>query len=108
MGTKILLCILMLNKIKLKSYFFPFSSFIQDRSKIQKFLSIIIPNNSEDIKGSKMCDILRLDFKDESYWSTIPVTYFVTLCYFILQNYASAKKYLSLFMEETNNLNQKY
>jgi YcaO-like protein with predicted kinase domain len=93
---------------KIEELFFPFSSFVQDRSKIQKFLSIIIPDNSEDIKGARMCDVLRLDFKDESYWATIPVTYFVTLCYFILQNYASAKNYLSLFIEETNNLNQKY
>ncbi|MBN2532018.1 MAG: YcaO-like family protein [Spirochaetales bacterium] len=78
-------------------------AFLTDK-KILSDITLIL-NNYPD---SKLCDILRLEFLEDSDMSTMPVSFILTLFWSKLGNYSQAARNLGLFMAATNNENDDY
>lgn len=94
----------------IEDLFFPFNQLIINRDRIKKLLNIFysIISSSDNLETIKMKDVLKLDFKQDFYWSSLPLTYFLTSLNFILQDYDKAKKSLRLYMNSTSNNKTKY
>jgi hypothetical protein len=88
--------------------FFPFNQLIASKEKIKNLIDIISSPNQKEIKDIKMCKVLKIEFKPEFYWSSLLVSFFLTLFYFIIEEYTLAIESLTVFMEETNNKEDKY
>lgn len=93
---------------EIEDLFFPFESLISDNTKLNKLVEIIASPNQKDISEVKMCDLLKLEFKAEFYWSTIPASFFLVLFYYILKDYKSSVSYLDIFLESTKNEKDPY
>ncbi|SEF80018.1 hypothetical protein [Parabacteroides chinchillae] len=92
----------------IEDLFFPTSKFIDDKSIIRKLLNAIAPNREDTFKDVMMQEVLKLKFDPSFYWSKIPVSFFLTLFCFVLEEYTNAKKYLKLYIEETGNEEDDY
>jgi YcaO-like protein with predicted kinase domain len=88
--------------------FFPFDQLINNKEKLQKLVDIFSSLGPNEIRGTKMCEILKLEFLFDYYWSSIPLYFFLTLFYFILSEYSKAIEYMQMFIDETDNYNDEY
>ncbi len=92
----------------IEDVFFPTSSLLQNKERIKDLLNIIAPNRSDEYQNIKMQEFLRLDFNKDSYWTEIPINFFLTMFCFIVEEFSNAKMYLKSFMKETNNESDSY
>jgi len=96
------------NQDQIEDVFFPTASLLNSKNRIKMFLNIVAPNGQNKFSGAKMKDLLRLDFNYDSYWFLLPLSYFLTIFFYIIGEYGNAIKYLQIFMEETDNKNDSY
>ena len=46
-----------------------------------------------------MCDLMKIEIKASHYWSSIPISYFLTMFSFILKDYSMATEYLKIYLK---------
>ncbi len=93
----------------IEDLFFPFNKLITNNEKLQKFVNIIIPSsNISEIRGERMSQILKLEFKSNFYWESIQLSFFLALFYCILSDFSNAIEALKIFMDETGNNEDPY
>jgi len=95
---------------KIEDVFFPFYDMIKEKDKILSFINIIniLYDKESDITQIKMKELLKLEFEEIHYWNHIPVTYFMTLLYFMVDDIKNAIKFLKLFMKSSDKDFNKY
>lgn len=52
-----------------------------------------------DFYDFKMRERLKIEFKHVHYWSTIPLSYFMTIFCFLIKDYNKAFKYLNYYIK---------
>ena len=92
----------------IEDLFFPTSKFINDTDVIRDLVDAIAPNREEAFREVMMQEVLKLKFDPNFYWSKIPVSFFLTLFCYVLGEYANAKKYMEIFIEESGNSDDEY
>lgn len=86
----------------LEDYFYSSDNFLENKDHLLSILNAIAPNREDIYSNLKMADVLKLSFKSNHYWSTIPVNYFLTIFCFVVEEYDNAIQYLQSYMKETN------
>jgi hypothetical protein len=86
---------------KVEDLFFPFD---KCSGETMRTLAEILDNPND----SKMKDKLKLEFLEETDWDTIPVSFFLTLMWYTLDEYDNSVRNLKLFMETTKNEDDEY
>lgn len=92
---------------KLSTSLIPFNDFISNKDTIKEFCHNIT-DNKYNITKIHMHSLFKIKVKEEHYWSVIPLSYFVTLFYYILKDYTAAKHYLNMFVKTSLNENENY
>lgn len=85
-----------------RNYFYSSDNFLENKDHLLSILNAIAPNREDIYSNLKMADVLKLSFKSNHYWSTIPVNYFLTIFCFVVEEYDNAIQYLQSYMKETN------
>lgn len=95
---------------KIEDLFFPFNNLLADTEKIKKLIPILtsIATTSKGLKEVKMKDSLKLEFKNDFYWDSIPLTFFLTGLSFLIKDFDNAINYLEIFMDSSSNKNNEY
>lgn len=96
------------NTDRIEDLFFPFKKLASNKESLQKIVDILSSPNQKDLKEIKMCELLKLELNPNYYWSSLPVTFFLTLFYYILGEYTLAIEALQVFKESTNNGKDNY
>lgn len=94
----------------IEDVFFPFNNLINcdEKLKIIKSLFSHLQNQDKSIFEKEMCELLRLEFKADSDWAHIPLSFFMILFNYVLKDYSSTIFYLELFMKSTGNEDDEY
>ena len=93
---------------KIEDYFFDFEVLIDNEEKLLKICESMFSAKSEDFYDMKMAELLKLEFKKEYYWSDIPMSFFLTLFYYILGNYERAIFCLNKYINTCSLENDEY
>jgi len=106
------------NNISLSSYalydefedlIYPLDDF--DYKKIKKLVAYFDKMNDKDAElyaDAEMADLLKLNFKNSSYWNLIPVSFFMVNYCNIIEDFVHAEKWLKTFMKTTENEQNDY
>lgn len=86
----------------LENLMFPFNDFIKNKNHITEVINIL--EEIESIKPSnkdlKLKDIFRLDFKKDATWNKIPISFFLVLLNYLINDYKKAILNLEKFINE--------
>ena len=79
---------------EIEDLLFPIDTINSER--INKLIPLL-ENPSEKMNG-----IVKLNFKNQSIWSKIPLSYFLVIFSYIIQDYEKSLKYLNIFIKDFN------
>lgn len=85
---------------------FPLQTFWKDKKRIRLLIEKIDPMHLVDIH-QPMHTLFSLHITD-SQWSVLPLSFFVSIFYYVLEEYAQAIRYLRLFMKHNHAEQNKY
>ena len=93
---------------ELETLLYPFYDFIHDKNKIKRVIQIIEDLDLFFYADFKAKDLFRLNFGIKSKWYGLSLHFFMVYLYYLSENYVNAKKYLLIFMSETNQTENGY
>lgn len=90
-----------INYGQIEKHLYDFSNIMENKKSMQFLIERYPPYKLKE-HDMLMCDLLKIDIKSSHYWSSIPISYFLTIFSYLLCDYSKAIEYLKIYLATMN------
>lgn len=95
---------------ELENLLIPFNELVYNNDKIEKVIEIIESLELASVNNEeyKLKNLFKLEFKNNSAWNDIPISFFMLLLNILIRDFNKAINYLDLYIKQMNLENNTY